>query len=54
VAEPTRDDDALLALAFSLRANPGAYAVLLGAGVSAPSGIPTAWGVLVSLTSQVA
>lgn len=49
-----RDEDALLTLAFSLRANPGAYALLLGAGVSAPSGIPTAWGVLEDLTSRVA
>ncbi len=42
----TLDEDTLLSLAFSLRANPGAYAVLLGAGVSAPSGILTAWGVV--------
>ncbi len=33
-------------------AYPGAYAVLVGAGVSAPSGIPTAWGVVVDLISR--
>ncbi|PPF65446.1 hypothetical protein C5E11_00730 [Clavibacter michiganensis] len=48
------DDDALLPLAFSLYSSPGAYGVLLGAGVSAPSGIPTAWGVIEDLTSRVA
>lgn len=51
---PERQQDALLTLAFSIRANPGAYALLLGAGVSAPSGVPTAWGVLEDLTSRVA
>jgi hypothetical protein len=54
MSELTPIEDALLALAFSLRANPGAYALLLGAGVSAPSGIPTAWGVLQDLTGRVA
>ncbi|WP_458115668.1 SIR2 family protein [Arthrobacter sp. D2-10] len=48
------DADDLLAVAFSLHANPGAYALLLGAGVSAPSGIPTAWGVLEDLVTRVA
>ncbi|SKB02733.1 SIR2-like domain-containing protein [Agreia bicolorata] len=48
------DDDALLPLAFSLYSSPGAYGLLLGAGVSAPSGIPTAWGVIENLTSRVA
>ncbi|NMO54530.1 hypothetical protein HH310_25520 [Actinoplanes sp. TBRC 11911] len=54
MTQSIRDEDALLTLAFSLRATPGAYALLLGAGVSAPSGIPTAWGVLTDLTSRVA
>lgn len=49
----TVDEDTLLSLAFSLRANPRAYAVLLGAGVSAPSGILTAWGVVTDLISRV-
>lgn len=47
-------EDTLLTLAFSLQANPGAYAVLLGAGVSAPSGILTAWGVVNDLISRIA
>lgn len=44
----------LLTTAFSVHANPGAYALLLGAGVSAPSGIPTAWGVLEDLVARAA
>lgn len=44
----------LMTTAFSLHSNPGAYALLLGAGVSAPSGIPTAWGVLEDLASRTA
>lgn len=49
-----RHEDTLISLAFSLRANPGAYAVLLGAGISAPSGILTAWGVVNDLIARVA
>ena len=44
----------LLTVSFSLHSNPGAYALLLGAGVSAPSGIPTAWGVLEDLVTRTA
>ncbi len=51
-APPAESD--LLTLAFSIHSNPGAYALLLGAGVSVSSGIPTAWGVLVDLTSRLA
>lgn len=47
-------DDELLTVAFSLHANPGAYLLLLGAGASAPSGIPTAWGVLKDLVERAA
>lgn len=47
-------DSDLLPLAFALHSSPGAYALLLGSGVSAPSGIPTAWGVLEELTGRVA
>lgn len=46
--------DSLLTTAFSLKSNPGAYAVLIGAGVSAPSGIPTAWGVLTEFVERLA
>lgn len=45
--------DSLLTTAFALKSNPGAYALLLGAGVSAPSGIPTAWGVLTELVERL-
>ncbi|OMQ28574.1 hypothetical protein BK799_29630 [Rhodococcus sp. D-1] len=48
------DDDALLTLAFSLQSNPGAYAVVVGAGVSAAAGVPTAWGVLTDLIAKAA
>jgi hypothetical protein len=48
------DADSLLTTAFSLHANPGAYALLIGAGVSHPSGIPTAWGVLTDLCTRMA
>lgn len=54
MTSPTPQEDALLTLAFSMRANPGAYAVLVGAGVSAPSGILTAWGVVNDLISKIA
>lgn len=54
MTSPTPHEDALLALAFSLRANPSAYAVLVGAGVSAASGIPTAWGVMTDLIDRLA
>ncbi|OZC93000.1 hypothetical protein CH282_01685 [Rhodococcus sp. 06-418-1B] len=46
---PTADNDSLLTLAFSLHSNPGAYAMLLGAGISASAQVPTAWGVLTDL-----
>lgn len=50
----SEQDDALLSTAFSLYSNPGAYAALIGAGVSSPSGILTAWGVLEDLVERVA
>lgn len=48
------DDDAALTAAFSLASNPGAYALLIGAGVSKGAGLPTAWDVLNSLCAQAA
>lgn len=54
MADLTADESELLTVAFSLHSNPGAYALLLGAGVSAPSGIPTAWGVLEDLVTRTA
>jgi hypothetical protein len=47
------DLDPALALAFTLRANPGAYAFLLGSGVS-KGVVPSGWEVLVDLVSKVA
>ncbi|OPX05193.1 SIR2 family protein [Mycobacterium sp. AT1] len=47
------DDDAFVTVAFSLQSNPGAYAVLVGAGVS-QGAVPTAWEVLTSLIVDVA
>lgn len=54
MTDTSRSADHLLSVAFSLQSNPGAYALLLGAGVSAPSGIPTAWGVLENLVERLA
>ena len=54
MTDALRLDSELLTVAFSLHSNPGAYALLLGAGVSAPSGIPTAWGVLEDLVARSA
>jgi hypothetical protein len=41
-------------LAFALRSNPGAYGVLLGAGVSIAAGVPSAWAVQEDLILKVA
>lgn len=43
-----------VSLALTLESNPGAYACLLGSGVSATSGIPTGWGIVVDLIRRVA
>jgi hypothetical protein len=47
------DDDAFVTLAFSLQSNPGAYAVLVGAGVS-KGAVPSAWEVLTQLIVDAA
>jgi hypothetical protein len=52
--QSARMDDELLSLAFSLHANPGAYALLVGAGASFSSGIPVAWEVLLDLCRNAA
>ncbi|MCZ4328122.1 SIR2 family protein [Brachybacterium paraconglomeratum] len=54
MSSSTQADDALLSASFSLYSNPGAYALLLGAGVSASSGILTAWPLFMDLVGQVA
>lgn len=43
-----------LALALALRGTPGAYAVLLGSGVSRAADIPTGWDIVLDLTRKVA
>lgn len=46
--------DPTISLAFSLHTNPGAYALLLGSGISRSAEIPTGWEVVVDLIEQVA
>jgi len=46
--------DPTISLAFSLHTNPGAYALLLGSGISRTAEIPTGWEVVVDLIEQVA
>ena len=46
--------DAELRAAMALRARPGGYSALLGAGVSRSSGVPTAWEVLEKLVHRAA
>lgn len=46
--------DPILSLAMSLHAHPGAYALLLGSGVSRPAGIPTGWEVVLDLIRRMA
>jgi hypothetical protein len=46
--------DGETALAMSMHASPGVYAVLLGSGVSIASGVKTGWGIVQDLVSRVA
>jgi hypothetical protein len=46
--------DPRIALASSIHASPGVYAVLVGSGLSTAAGIPTGWGVVQSLVERVA
>ena len=46
--------DPIISIAVSLQARKGVYSLLLGSGVSRPSGIPTAWEVVVDLIHRVA
>ena len=43
-----------LTLAFALRSTPGGYALLLGAGISIGSGVPSAWVVQDRLIRELA
>ncbi len=47
-------DDPYLPLAFSLASNPGAYAVLAGAGISKGAGLPSARDIEVDLVRKIA
>ena len=46
-------DDSLLQLAFSLHNQRGAYALLLGSGISRAAGIPTGWEITEDLIRRV-
>lgn len=46
--------DPIISLAFSVHANKGVYAVLLGSGISRSAGIPTGWDVVEDLIRRVA
>ena len=46
--------DPIHSLAFSVQANPGVYAVLLGSGVSRAAKIPTGWEVTLDLIRKLA
>lgn len=46
-------DDKLMSLSFSVEANKGVYALLLGSGISSAAGIPTGWGILKELCKRI-
>ena len=46
--------DPIHSLAFSIHANPGVYAVLLGSGVSRAAMIPTGWDITLDLIRKIA
>ncbi|NEY18563.1 hypothetical protein G4D61_01085 [Bacillus ginsengihumi] len=46
-------DERLMSLSFSVEANRGVYALLLGSGISYSAGIPTGWGVLKELCRRI-
>ena len=46
--------DPRVSLAFAMHSNPGAYAALVGSGVSVGAGIPTGWQVVLDLISKLA
>ena len=46
--------DPVHALAFSIQANPGVYAVLVGSGVSRAAKIPTGWEITLDLVRKLA
>lgn len=48
------DNNALTTLAFSIYPNKGMYALLLGAGISRSSGIPSGWDIVIDLLKKLA
>ena len=46
--------DPIESLAFSMQANPGVYALLLGSGVSRSAEIPTGWEIVMDLLGKLA
>lgn len=46
--------DPLVSLAFSVQSNKGAYALLIGSGVSRSAGIPTGWEITLEMVRKVA
>ncbi len=46
--------DDRMSLVFSVRNNPGRYALLIGSGVSTGAGIPTGWAVVEDLLEKLA
>ena len=49
-----RSIDPVHSLAFSIQANPGVYAVLVGSGVSRAAKIPTGWEITLDLIRKLA
>ena len=46
--------DPMLSLSFSMSATPGAYALLLGSGISRSAQIPTGWEITLELARKIA
>lgn len=46
--------DPVHSLAFSVQANPGVYAILIGSGLSRAAGIPTGWEITLDLVRKLA
>ncbi|MCP9988876.1 SIR2 family protein [Streptomyces sudanensis] len=53
-AAAVRGLDPLVSLAMCVRAGPGVYALLLGAGVSRDAGVPTGWEIVADLVRRAA
>ena len=54
VLTPTAGVDPRVALATSMHAAPGVYAVLVGSGMSSAAGVPTGWQVVQDLIRRIA